>query len=127
MERGIFPVGRKPVEGERMEWRRDFSHELAAPHMSLQPTLEHLTYILSILDDEELGFNQLASAIETRPLVAGAIIREANSVSVASGRPVKTVRYALVLLGVRRVRSLLTDLYEATLVEWNRVQLQKHH
>lgn len=110
-----------------MVWRRDFSHELSAPHMSLQPTLEHLEHILSIMDDDELGFDQLARSIDTRPLVSGAIIREANSASVASGRPVKTVRYALVLLGLERVRSLLIDLHAATLVEWNRVKLQKQH
>lgn len=93
-----------------MEIRQDVTHELAAPHFPLLPRLEDVTEILTLVNDEEVSFNQIAKAMESRPIMAANIIRAVNSVSLATARPVRSLRHALTLMGLRSIRQLLAEM-----------------
>jgi len=103
-----------------MEVRKDFSHELAAPHFVAFPTPEEIEVLLMLAGDEENSIQKIARVIGGRPMVSAAIMQAVNSVSTGTGRQIRSLRHALAMMGLERVREILIDLQQKSIQEHKR-------
>jgi len=103
-----------------MEVRKDFSHELAAPHFVAFPTPEEIETLLMLAGDEEISIHQIARTIGGRPMVTAAIMQAVNSVSTGTGRPIRSLRHALAMMGLERLREILIELQQKAIQEHKR-------
>lgn len=63
--------------------------------------------ILQILRDPDASAQHIAEALRTDPSVTGKVLRLANSAYIGIPRTVSSVQHAVVLLGVKRIHSLV--------------------
>ncbi len=76
------------------------------------PTLPQVAVrFLELTQSPDFTHDQLVEVLSTDPGMAGEILRLANSALFGMSRKVTSLRYALVLLGVKRVRSLVLGRY----------------
>jgi len=104
-----------------MERRHDRPHELASPHFSMHPLLADVQEMIEMCQDDHLPLQELARFMGQRPIVEATILRAANSVLIGSSRQVQSVRHALVLMGMERVRTLLDELKQIAMEERARI------
>ncbi len=64
---------------------------------------------LELLRDDAVGLDRVARTLETDPLVVPAVLKLANSVAFAGAMPVRSIEVAVARLGVRHLRTLLTE------------------
>ncbi|WP_437187493.1 HDOD domain-containing protein [Planctomicrobium sp. SH668] len=93
-----------------METLRHNGHAPTRPHFSPRPPLDDLHAMLEIVQEDDVDFYRLAAVMERSPLLSTTIIRAANSVEHGSTRQVKTMRHALILIGLVRIRAILQNL-----------------
>jgi len=75
-------------------------------HLSSPP--EALARIFDLAADPESRLPQLAEAVESDPVLAARLLRLANSAYFGYPREIASVEHALVVLGIRTVRNLVT-------------------
>lgn len=92
-----------------MERRKDASHEPVGPHFQMFPTVEEVGEILLMADNDRIRLQQIAEAIESRPMIAAAVMKTVNAVSVGAPRQIHSVRHALAMIGMQRVREILLE------------------
>ncbi len=90
-----------------MGMRNHSAHQIPAPHLLLNVPQETLDGVLRLLDDDDVDFVKLARSIEAHAALAAIIIREVNSVTVGNHQPIESIRHAIALLGLRRIRESL--------------------
>lgn len=93
-----------------MERRKDTAHELPAPHFPLQIAPQDAQQLLVLAGQDDVDFEKLATAMDAYGLIAGIMIRAANSVSLGAVQQVRSLRHALAILGLQRIRTMLSDL-----------------
>jgi putative nucleotidyltransferase with HDIG domain len=76
----------------------------------LPPFSPMLHRLMATLADEEASFASLAETIEKDSVLAGHVLRVVNSALYARTRTVSSVRHAVSLLGVVKLRNLTTSL-----------------
>ncbi|WP_437227748.1 HDOD domain-containing protein [Planctomicrobium sp. SH661] len=93
-----------------MEIRKDVSHDLSAPHFPFQPSLEDVNIVIDIASDDDVSFELIATVMQSRPAIAMAMIKTANSASFGAPRQIRSLRHALALMGLHRIRNLLAEM-----------------
>jgi HD-like signal output (HDOD) protein len=72
------------------------------------PTLPHVaTASLAELEREECDFHEIARLISLDAVLAGRVLRLANSAYFGTGRPTESIKTAIIRLGVNEVRNCL--------------------
>lgn len=104
---------------------------LRAKHLKMLPATA--MQALDIAKDPDCGIAEFAAVIERDATLASDILRMANSVLFARGRPVMNLHRAVVRVGIRTCKSLLiassfnSMMHEVTLEEeWIREMLSRH-
>jgi putative nucleotidyltransferase with HDIG domain len=78
-------------------------------HTDKLPALPQIVFrILKDLADESANVESLAEHIVSDPAVVARLLAAANSASASPGQRVTSVRQAMIMLGVARVRSIVT-------------------
>lgn len=95
-----------------MATRHDPSQPVGAPHFSPVPSLEEVESLIRLASDSEVDFADLACELESRPGISSLIHRTANSVGMGTVREVRSLRHALAILGLQRVRAILFQVRE---------------
>lgn len=93
-----------------MELRKETSHDLIGPHFPVFPTVEEVADLLAMAGDETIRLQQIARAIEGRPMIAAAVMRTVNAASLGTTRPIQSVRHALAMMGMERTRTILLEM-----------------
>ncbi len=88
-----------------MSARRIRSRIERLDHLASPP--EALARILELASDPDAQLPQLASAIESDPVLAARLLRLANSAYFGYSREIETIDHSLVVLGTRTVRNLV--------------------
>lgn len=71
------------------------------------PTLAPIAVrVIDLADDEDVSIEQLTDVIATDPGLAARLLRLANSAAYSSGRPVKSLTRAAMLLGLRTLKMV---------------------
>jgi|GEM_PF-1898776 HD-like signal output (HDOD) protein len=93
-----------------MSLKSHLAHELPAPHFPAPYSFEELQILLDLISNDETDLRMIVEAMEARPAIASRVEREVNSVGLGSNVQIRTLRHAITVLGMRRVRDLLLDL-----------------
>ena len=83
----------------------------------LPPFSAALNKLMASLADEDVSFAELADVIEKDAVLAGAVLRTVNSAIYARRGTVSSVRHALAVLGVSKLRNITISLSLAQM--WN--------
>ncbi|WP_437204115.1 HDOD domain-containing protein [Planctomicrobium sp. SH664] len=94
-----------------MTIRRDAAHRQAAPHFDVRPALQDLDELLAFTTDDDVSFARLERELGSRPLIAAHLMRSATSAGLGAYE-VRSLRHALALLGMKRIRETLRQLQE---------------
>jgi HD-like signal output (HDOD) protein len=100
-----------------MERRDDFPHDIPAPHFAPRFSLEEVQLLLRVINDDDVSFEQIARSLEPRGPIAALFTRTANSAGLGAGQPVRSVRHALSILGLQRIRQIVSQLLVAAAEE----------
>lgn len=92
-----------------MERRHDVPHGIPAPHSSPVSRAD-VQAVLQVLQDEDVDYDTIAAALEGRPGIASLLQRLASSIGLGAGQPVRSMRHALAILGLQRIRSTVASL-----------------
>lgn len=75
------------------------------------PRLPHVAAKLNeALANPDISLREVSAIIETDPALSARLVRMANSPLVSAGRPVKSVMYAVALMGLAEVRHMVLAL-----------------
>lgn len=77
---------------------------------SLAPFPPAAARLVTLLSDDDVNFQRVASVLETDAALVAEVLHLANSPLIGLSRPVSTTLQALALLGVRRVYALIITL-----------------
>jgi len=81
--------------------------ELLQQPQALPVVPELAARLIQTFDEEDVDLTQIAAEIEHDPAMAARLLRQANSSFFRLVRPVGTVRYAVMILGLNKVRALV--------------------
>jgi HD-like signal output (HDOD) protein len=95
-----------------MEHRNHSAHDIPAPHFSTQPSREDLQELLELVQTDEVDFDDIVQKLENRGLISATLIRTANSIGVGSIHQARSLKHALAILGLRRIREVLRALLD---------------
>jgi HD-like signal output (HDOD) protein len=95
-----------------MEHRNDPAHEIQPPHFSTQVSREDVQALLELVQDDDVSFDNVVKGLENRGLISATLIRTANSIGVGSTHQARSLKHALAILGLRRIREILRQLLE---------------
>jgi HD-like signal output (HDOD) protein len=68
--------------------------------------------LIRLASDNDVDFAELESELTSHPGIAGLVQRAANAVSMGTVHEVRSLRHALAILGLERVRAILFQLRE---------------
>ncbi|SFI36254.1 HDOD domain-containing protein [Planctomicrobium piriforme] len=97
-----------------MDLRTHLPHEIPAPHFPSPISAADVQAILDLVQTDDADLQKLVAALEARPPIAGLVTRAVNSVSLGSMQQVRSLRHAVAILGLQRVRQLMIDLKVST-------------
>jgi len=103
-----------------MEIRNDPAHDLSSPHFQMFPSVEDVSKIIAMSSDDGMNVRKIAQAIEERPMIAAAMMRAVNAVSVGAPRQIHSLRHALTMMGMRHVRAILREIQEEAIEQRQR-------
>ena len=78
---------------------------LKAPQ-ALPVVPEVAAQLIATFEDDDVGLSDIADIVEREPVLVAKVLRQANSAYFRLLRPVGTVRDALMILGLNKVRAL---------------------
>lgn len=90
--------------------RIDQAERLSAPHQL--PAFQDLQRLSNAIRDEEVDFTKFCETLGEVPQVKNLILRDARSILAGSGNRIETVRHAVAMLGLRKIRMMLNQLSE---------------
>jgi HD-like signal output (HDOD) protein len=100
------PVTNKSAVPSGVDLRERSLHALR----QLPPFSPVLTRVMADLAKEDVSFNSLAELIEKDPVLTGQVLRVVNSAAFGMSGRVSTVRQAMTILGLRRLRNIATTM-----------------
>jgi HD-like signal output (HDOD) protein len=83
----------------------------------LPPFRAVVSPIISVVDDKDVAANQITEIIKLDPTFTAEILRVANSSLFGAAREIASVRHAVILLGLDRVKSMATFLAANAMVK----------
>lgn len=95
-----------------MDGREDPRQALGAPHFNTRSSRDEILRILQLAASDEVSFDRLTEAMEGCAGVPFAVIRAANSALIGAPQEVRSLRQAIVMLGLRRIRGVLAEQLE---------------
>jgi HD-like signal output (HDOD) protein len=95
-----------------MEFRRDDAQQIAPPHRRAQISEADVLEVLQLVSNDNVNFDDLVETLKTQPALAQMFLRWANSIGLGARLPPRSLRHALVILGLRRIREILFQLLE---------------
>ena len=101
------PTGKESAE-KKMNLRIDQPEQLAAPYQL--PAFRELQKLMDAIKDEEGDFTNFCDAVGDVPQVKKLILRDAGSILSSRGNRIDSIKHAVAMLGVRRIRSMLNEL-----------------
>lgn len=104
--------GPQPPEskGKKVHRRIDQAERLAAPHQL--PAFRDLQRLMNAIQDEEVDFTKFCDVLGDVPQVKNLILRDARSILSGRGNRIETVKHAVAMLGLRKIRLMLNQLAE---------------
>lgn len=90
--------------------RRDNAHALHGPHFQNLPSLEDVQHLITVAFQDDVNFETLACEISECSHVDEYITRAANAVSLGTLYEIRSLRHALAILGLDRIRDILSAL-----------------
>lgn len=96
--------------GKKFNRRIDQPERLTAPHQL--PAFQDLQRLMNAIQDEEVDFTNFCDALTDVPQVKKLILRDARSILAGRGNRIETVKHAVAMLGLRRIRLMLSQLAE---------------
>lgn len=94
----------------KVKHRIDQAERLSAPHQL--PAFQDLQRLSNAIEDEEADFKKFCETVGEVPQVKNLIFRDARSILAGRGSRIETIRHAVAMLGVRRIRGMLAQLSE---------------
>lgn len=78
-------------------------------HLTVLPPFPKVTSkLLVMLEDETVGMEELSSVISTDPSLVAMVLHLANSPFYMVGKPIETVKEAVMVLGMNTIKSITT-------------------
>ena len=90
-----------------MERRRDEAHAVKPPHFQTLPSLGEVQLLIDLTFNEDVDFEVLAAEVAARASIKALVFRAANGIGIGAVREIRSLRHALAILGLARVRELL--------------------
>ncbi|MEP3482256.1 MAG: HDOD domain-containing protein [Fuerstiella sp.] len=97
-------------QNTKMKHRIDQPERLSAPYQL--PAFRDLERLSNAIRDEEVDFTKFCETLGEVPQVKNLILRDARSILAGSGSRIETTRHAVAMLGLRRIRLMLSQLAE---------------
>ena len=93
-----------------MERRHDAAHGQLAPHLFSKLKADDLRSLSRLAYDDDVSYEMLVEVLQFHPLVGSVLRRAASSIGVGAGQPIRSMRHALAILGLARIRATLDQL-----------------
>lgn len=90
-----------------MALRKDEAQGLNPPHFQPLPSLREVQSLIDLLRNEEVDFELLSAEFAGCPGIEPLMLQAANAVGVGMVREINSLRHAVAILGLNRVRAIL--------------------
>lgn len=98
------------AEEKKVHRRIDQPEAVAAPHQL--PAFQDLQRLMNAIRDEEVDLTTFCDVLGDVPQVKNLILRDARSILAGRGNRIETVKHAVAMLGLRKIRLMLAQLAE---------------